>query len=898
MIRRLVTFLVLTSVLMQTYTVVQACGPSYLQPIFVFETSPDLPFQEFAAGKIGIVKPTFGRKTLLIAYTYLNGAFFNSDEQKELVSALKGASPEANNEAGLKAWIALRKAITPDEELPEIYRERSAPNWGYHYFPNCANNAFEVATATLEDRQASYGSDDTNVREWVRGQDMVFQNCSGGSPSIPRELGGEAPSWLRKDRDYQIAAAHFYSLQFDDAIARFERIAQDGDSVWRSTAEYLVARSLVRQASLTDDEPKKLALYTKAETQLRGLIAGNGQFRSASQKLAALIKYRIHPEERVVELAELVSRPGASGDLGQDVIDYVWLLDKFEANWLKQEHARREALKPKTEIADQSAGQNQYRTYETVNDELISVSITPRFADGTYDYQNVISIQVKPETTDAEILRLAGERLNRPLTEEEKKSVQGQVESAREYRRWKSSFSLKLSQSSVDHEACYYCDDIQITLRDLPEFLRANDLSDWIFTVQLDGPETYAHAVSKWHATESTPWLIAALSKAEKSSPELKRLMAAAERVGSDSAAFPTIAFHLARLKLAFGQVNEARQLLETISGMDSDRLPVSAQNEFRTLRLKLAPTLAEFLKYSARKPVAFYDDGLFVSIRDLVESRKSFMEEYGREQPREVYEQRLERQYHELLTDDLRLFDDQTADIVDRHFSLQLLQQAANDPQISTYLRRRLTLIVWTRALLLEKYDVAEQIAPEVTNLVPEMAPLVTEYLRADARERPHAALFLLLKSPGLTPFISAALSLPYLDDDMDYYFESSWWCEPSETEYNAKGEEVPKKVVAPAFLDPRQLEAAKQEYQALKATSDAKTYLGRKTLEWASVRPNDPRVPEALFIAFMANLSYKYGCNGWANDEELKEKISTLLRERYAGSPWTAKLPSRDDQ
>ena len=174
MIRRSVSCLLAIGLLFHSYISAKACGPSYLQPIFVFEGSPDLPLQEFAAGKIGIVRPTFGRKTLLIAYRYLNGGSFAADEQNALVEALEGQAPENEGETALKTWIAARKEYLHEEELPELYTER---RHGYDFFPNCAKNAFEVATTTLKDRLASYGTSDPYVREWMHGQDQVFQNC-------------------------------------------------------------------------------------------------------------------------------------------------------------------------------------------------------------------------------------------------------------------------------------------------------------------------------------------------------------------------------------------------------------------------------------------------------------------------------------------------------------------------------------------------------------------------------------------------------------------------------------------------------------------------------------------------------------------------------------------------
>jgi len=265
--------------LLNSTTSVRACGPYFTEPIFVFENSPDLPFQEFTNGKIGIVLPTFGRKTLVIAYRYLNRGSFTSDKQTELTAALKGKAPEDDGTAVVKAWVKVRKEVLGDDQkLPEIYTERQHGQ-GYDFFPNCTKNAFEVATETLKDRVTRYGAEDKNVRTWLATQDTVFQNCSRGA-QVPNELGAESAAWLRMDREYQIAAAHFYSLNFDEARARFEKIAADADSPWQEVAAYLVARTLVRQASLAGTEELQRAGYERAETYLQTLLgAGDDKSR-------------------------------------------------------------------------------------------------------------------------------------------------------------------------------------------------------------------------------------------------------------------------------------------------------------------------------------------------------------------------------------------------------------------------------------------------------------------------------------------------------------------------------------------------------------------------------------------------------------------------------------------
>src|SRR6266540_775246 len=103
--RRTITLCLFVAMTSSLASPAKGCGPFTIEPVFVFHESPDLPFAEFTRGKIGIIKSTFGRKTLVIAYRYLNGGSFNEQEQAELVEALRGKAPEEDGADALKTWI-------------------------------------------------------------------------------------------------------------------------------------------------------------------------------------------------------------------------------------------------------------------------------------------------------------------------------------------------------------------------------------------------------------------------------------------------------------------------------------------------------------------------------------------------------------------------------------------------------------------------------------------------------------------------------------------------------------------------------------------------------------------------------------------------------------------------
>jgi hypothetical protein len=880
---------------------VRGCGPNFIEPIFVFENSPDLPFTEYVRGNIGIVRPGFGRKTLFIAYRYLNGGSFTADEQEGLVAALRGDGPEDDGTEALKAWVAARKEIAvAEEKLPEIYTERQYG--GYDFFPNCTKNAFEVATATLKDRANSYGGEDPNVRAWLAAQDQVFQNCQSGG-AIPNELGPESPVWLRKDRDYQIAAALLYSLNFDEARARFEKIAADPESTWQQTAEYLVGRTLIRQASLTEDEKTKRELYDRVEHHLQILSARRGKFSRAAQALLGLIKYRIHPEERVRELAAILSNQSASENLKQDLIDYVWLIDKFEDLILKEEERKRkkEEVEQQKQVSNEAPYQNEIRErYQAVQrGERILLNFTPKMADGKPDFTRYIFRDFKPDTGWAEVLQAFEGAIGRNLTPEEQKELNQKYTTALDYRKYLVSPNRKYGGGGLtQYEGCFY-DCGNLTLDLIPAFLR-DDLSDWIFSLQSKDRNAYGHALAEWRETGSAAWLVVAISKAEKTSPRLDRLMRDAEKIDRSSPAFLTAAYNLVRLKIALGRKAEARKMLEEITSSDFESFPISARNQFLAQRMQLAESLNEFLRFAQRRVVAFYNEGALGKMSDLVRIDKEDWNPQYHDKNKEQYEQEIDEFYAERLPwDDRVTFDETTIDILNWHFPLEVLRQAARNPELPDYLRRQLVLAIWTRAVLLENEAVAQSIAPDVIKFAPEMRSVFEQYLNANTpKEKEYAALSVLLKFPSLSPLITGGIPEFTTTEKSEYDFESSWWCTPSETEYTGDGNEVPKVVPKPGFLTVEELEQARKERAALIAIGDGKSYIGKRVLEWAQNSPKDPRIPEALFIAAKANESYKYGCGGWENDKETQAEAVSILVANYPNSPWTAKLLKPADQ
>jgi hypothetical protein len=863
------------------------CGPSYISPVFDQKRAPENPFENFAAGKLGIIKPTYNRSVLIAAYRYVNGGGFTPEEQKALIEVWKAEfeneSYQANDTGeAVKKWVEKRKEVVGKEEkIPEIYVEREYG--GYDFFPNCTENAFETAVETLSSRIVSYGSDNKDIKDWVNAQDKVFENCSSGR-QIPDEATPSMPEWLQKDRAYQSAAAEFYALNYDSAKKRFTEIALDSTSPWRETADYLVARTLIRQASLSKSEEKAKVYYNEAEQRL--LNFSSGKFQDSSERLLGLVKYRLHPQERVRELAQKLTVQSGNPNFRQDLIDYTWLMDKFEKESLEAEQKRKEAENSKTSNTDSTNEATAEPTANTAasgkkNEDDLSIYLY------TDDYQQNWTFFVKVDATDDEVIAEAAKIVGKPLTDEMKKRL-------REARR--SAYQSRFTSGRQEEYAGRYYGEEKTSLSILPDFLRYEDLNDWLLTFQIENNESYLYALSKYRQTNSDLWLMSAISKADSSSSELPRLLESANRVSRTSLAYPTVSYHTARIYIEQGKSVEARKLLDEILA-STDDLPISTVNQFLDLRVKLVETMEDYLKYSLRKPFAYNLDGSNGTIDEFIAEQKKWYDPKYDQKSREEYDREVEERFvKERKWQDRFMFDAPTIEVFNQHFPVSVMFEVEKSPTLPDYLREQFAMAIWTKSLILEDYTTAQKIAPEVIKFNPELEQPVTQLLAVKTPlQKQTAVLYYILKNPVLTPFVEDAFSK---QDNVSGQFDTDdWWCAPYDMEYDSATEaEVPGKLPAkPKFLTEAQSKTAQAERKKIKDLGDAPNYLGKKVLAWAKRAPNDKRIPESLFIVYEANGWKKYSCG---NDNELREQIADVLRNRYPDSEWTRKLDNPEEQ
>lgn len=304
-VRRILFFLVASLVSIYQPTVVLSCGPFFTQIIFESWETPGAPVQMYLDGRLGIVLPSFQPRYLRLAYAYLAGKRLDRKMRDSLMT--DQVSPRITSEQGaLEQWNSARALVPGRAAQPstEQYTSELLEGRRYVAYLNITDDALITASRTLRDLVQQFGAEHPAVVDWLRAQDQVFSTTiKKGEP--PQLCNPDFPYIFQAHRFYQIAAANFYLGNFDLAARMFGDLATDTLSPWHEICNYLVARALVRKATIeTDDARGDSTTLELARVHLIRLLE-DGRFMSIhppSKSLLHLIQLRIRPQERISEL--------------------------------------------------------------------------------------------------------------------------------------------------------------------------------------------------------------------------------------------------------------------------------------------------------------------------------------------------------------------------------------------------------------------------------------------------------------------------------------------------------------------------------------------------------------------------------------------------------------------
>ncbi len=725
---------------------IYSCGPFLESAIFVFHDRPDGPPENFAAGKLGIVRPEFRQAYLVIAYRYFSGRSLTNEQQKAALNVWdRNVVPEHPSEDdAIAAWTKARNRVPSLPAVPalSLYAVVSKDQ-PYFQYVNCPVDALLTASRNLDDRVAKFGTDSATVREWVSAQDQVFSNCGGEAHVIPVSLNSGDPE-VRADRDYQIAAAHFYCRDFDEAVADFDAIAKDRSSPWSSISPYLAARALIRKANLVHKENEQFdpVVMSEAEKRLEAIVFDPhaGTIHDAAVRLLNFVRFRTEPDKRAAELDRIIVQANPGKNFKQDLWDYAVLLSHGE---------------------------------------------------------------------------------------------------------------------------------------------QSEDPSEWVQTFQAAGTNyfgvtrelTAKHAVSKWQATKSLPWLIAALAASDAHTQDLPSLLRAASAIPSSSAGYLTARYYALRLMITSGQSDAARSELDALLKRNEPDLPLGSRNLLNEERLKLTTSLEDLLQHASETPVP---------------SEVDF--NTGEEVPAESTEGQ----------PNPPLFNRYAAETLVKRLPLDVLIQAAESPLLPKHLRREVARSAWFRSVLLGELKSAEKLQSIFQELDTPLWHTMESFRSAtNNAERHFAGVFIILNNPGMKPSVRESSLRTATLGELDEY-RDNWWCadmgvganwgqsyEPYNKDVNLKFVERDPDFPFPRWLTESQKDSAKAEWGKLSQVGTAPNYLADQVIAYANQHGEDPRLPQALHLAVR---STRFGCTN-VETSKFSKAAFDFLHGHYPHSEWAAK-------
>jgi hypothetical protein len=408
----------------------------------------------------------------------------------------------------------------------------------------------------------------------------------------------------------------------------------------------------------------------------------------------------------------------------------------------------------------------------------------------------------------------------------------------------------------------------EVKMAKFPTISKDDDLSDWLITWQRNDKALFAHAVDRWHQMHSQAWLLVALHLAPLDIVQTTELLEAARVVPPKSSAYLTLGYEAARLRLQRGDKTEAINEIDYLSALALKRKLLSAANLLLDLRCRAPIDVAEFVKNSVRVPAAsaYFDEYLD--------------EQFGSRRPNK-------KQFD-------FVFSPKAAECMNERIPLRMLVNISASPKLTAKLRADAEQAAWVRAVILNDSDSTKKLLPGLERDYPKLAPLLKASGSGSEGERKFAAAFLILKNPGMRPYVTGGA--PRAEDiGALSSYSDNWWSNvlPDQSiTYDNDGQHIKSKLHDddyPKLLSLQQSMEGTDNRKQLLSTGSAPTFLSGVVAQYANFHKNDPRVPEALYLAVRAS---HYG-HREARTTVLSKKCFILLHSNYPKNMYTVRTP-----
>lgn len=227
----------------------------------------------------------------------------------------------------------------------------------------------------------------------------------------------------------------------------------------------------------------------------------------------------------------------------------------------------------------------------------------------------------------------------------------------------------------------------------------------------------------------------------------------------------------------------------------------------------------------------------------------------------------------------------------------LSTLVETAHSNALPENLRNSVAVMAWVRSVLLTDDVEAAKLFPSLPEKLQQQAGPGIGFL----------PLMTLLRNPGLRPYLDPGVQRSYSFDFVESYGDN-WWCkdwnqswwEQSWYQRGMENEALLPAQAAASFLTREERAEGERQSADLRHMGDAEIVLGNRVLAYAKDHPDDPNLPEALFLVLRM---IRYGCNhtNWEDTSDQKQHqqqidaigktAARILRQKYPANPWTKK-------
>ncbi len=318
------------------------CSINPMGACFWFSSRAAMDLEVFSRGELGIIQPTWARSYLVAAFLTLERGPLNESARDQMLSLWRYRLDDLDSEEfpvsrapsrSVETWLQARNLAAPVcpglkarlNAIPVDREPVGGPAW--RAYRNCGDDAFVNAVRVLISLDPRWDSAPREVCSWIAAQDQVFANCGGGPPVIP-EMKEDLDPEMARLRAYQIAAAHFYAEQWDEAAGLFREIGRDQESPWKDIAPHLVVRCLLRKAQIRTEGGDR-SLWNEARVELESLLADpvRAGRTARAQRFLLFLEMRLLPADATAELGRrILDQPLKSPRLARLVNEYSLLL--------------------------------------------------------------------------------------------------------------------------------------------------------------------------------------------------------------------------------------------------------------------------------------------------------------------------------------------------------------------------------------------------------------------------------------------------------------------------------------------------------------------------------------------------------------------------------------------